>query len=80
VDYTARDEAGADIAWNVHHGLSKNLLSPEFPAYGWALKVKQQLLDRGVKFPPPSPREIRFREGRPNAWDIEAREKERENK
>jgi len=80
VDYTAYDQGGADIAWNIHNRLSKNLLSPEFPAYSWALKVKQQLLDRGVKFPPPSPRDIRFKEGRPNEWDIEAREKERENK
>ena len=77
VDYVARNEGRADIAWDVHDKLSENLLSPEYPAYGWALKVKQQLIDRGVKFPPLSPREVRWKEGKPNRWDIKAREKER---
>jgi hypothetical protein len=76
VDYAARDSLRGDIAWNVHEGLSEELLSPEFPAYGWAVKVKQQLIDRGVKFPPPSPREVRWQEGKPNKYDIEARLKE----
>ncbi|VAX03352.1 hypothetical protein MNBD_GAMMA19-952 [hydrothermal vent metagenome] len=77
VDYAARDATRGDIAWSVHNKLSKNLLSPEYPAYGWALKVKQQLIDRGVKFPPLSPREVRWKEGKPNKYDIKAREKER---
>ncbi len=76
-DYTVRDASRGDIAWNVHEGLSEGLLSPEYPAYGWALKVKQQLIDRGVKFPPLSPREVRWKEGKPNKYDIKAREKER---
>jgi len=76
VDYTVRDATRGDIAWNVHEGLSKNLLSPEFPAYGWAVKVKQQLIDRGVEFPPPSPREVRWQEGKPNKYDTKARLKE----
>jgi hypothetical protein len=59
VDYTNRNAAGGDIAWIVHEGLSENLLSPEYEAYGWALKVKQQLINRGVEFPPPSPKEVR---------------------
>jgi len=56
-DYDLRDSGESSIAWQIHNGLSKKLLSPEYPAYGWALKVKQQLIDRGVKFPPLSPRE-----------------------
>jgi len=76
-DYTARNKARGDIAWDVYDKLSNNLLSPEYPAYNWALKVKQQLIDRGVKFPPLSPREVRWKEGKPNRWDIKAREKER---
>ena len=80
-DYDLRDSGESSIAWQIHNGLSKNLLSPEYPAYGWALKVKQQLIDRGVKFPPLSPREVRWKEGKPNKYDIKAREKERqENK
>ena len=83
MDYTARNEGRSDIAWRVYNGLSKKLLSPDYPAHGWALKVKQQLIDRGVKFPPPSPREVRWREGNPNQFDIEARDKallDKENK
>ena len=76
-DYSVRDAGRADIAWDVHEKLSEELLSPEYPAYGWALKVKQQLIDRGVQFPPLSPREVRRKEGKPNRWDIKAREKER---
>jgi len=80
-DYSVRSGTRTDIAWNVHEGLTEDLLSPEFPAYSWALKVKQQLIDRGVKFPPLSPREVRWKEGKPNKYDIKAREKERqENK
>ncbi len=80
VDYAARDAGRSDIAWSVHKKLSRNLLSPEYPAYGWALKVKQQLIDRGVKFPPPSPREVRWKEGKPNKYDIKARRKELQEK
>ncbi|MFO7786809.1 MAG: hypothetical protein R6W87_03390 [Halospina sp.] len=67
-DYANRDSVGSSIAWEIHHGLSKDLLNPEFPAYDWALKVKEQLKERGVEFPPPSPQEVRKqreRDGRP---------------
>lgn len=57
-DYTNYDSVGSDIAWEIHNGLSKDLLNPDFPAYEWALKVKKQLEGRGVEFPPPSPKEI----------------------
>ncbi|MCF6345182.1 MAG: hypothetical protein L3J00_01790 [Thiomicrorhabdus sp.] len=72
-DFDKRSSTRADIAWNIHDGLSRNLINPESDAYDWALKVKQQLLDRGVKFPPPSPRELRWKAGEPNLWDIESR-------
>ncbi len=77
-DYDLRDALQGDIAWSVHEGLSENLFSPEYPAYGWALKVKQQLIDRGVKFPPPSPFDVRWSEGNPNKYDIKIRRKELE--
>ena len=79
VNYSARNKARGDVAWDVHDKLSNNLLNPEFPAYSWALKVKQQLIDRGVKFPPLSPREVRWKEGKPNKYDIKARRKELES-
>ena len=79
-DYAARDSLRGDIAWSVHEGLSENLLSPEYPAYGWALKVKQQLIDRGVKFPPPSPLDVRWSEGNPDKYDIRTRRKELQEK
>ena len=37
------------------------------------------LIDRGVEFPPPSPSEVRWAEGRPNQYDIEAREQEQQS-
>ncbi|TVP60219.1 MAG: ankyrin repeat domain-containing protein [Halomonadaceae bacterium] len=76
-DYTIRDASGADVAWEVYDKLDRNLLSPQYSAYDWAVKVKEKLQNRGVQFPPPSPREIRIQEGRPNRWDKEAMEKER---
>ena len=72
IDYSNRNSTDGTIAWNIHEGLTEGLLNPEYPAYKWALKVKQQLIDRGVAFPPPSPSEIRFAEGRPNKYDLEA--------
>jgi len=80
VDYAVRGSSRADIAWDLYDKLSENLLNPKYPAYGWALKVKQQLIDRGVKFPPLSPREVRWKEGKPNRYDIKARRKELEEK
>lgn len=58
-DYTNRATTGADIAWSIHDKLTSNLLSPEFPAYGWALKLKALLESKGIVFPPPSPAEVR---------------------
>ncbi|HEB94516.1 MAG TPA: ankyrin repeat domain-containing protein [Gammaproteobacteria bacterium] len=79
-DHAVRSATRADIAWQIHDGLSKNLLSPEYPAYDWALKVKQQLIDRGVKFPPPSPLDVRWSEGNPDKYDIRTRRKELQEK
>lgn len=50
---------GSSLAWRVHDSLS--IMSPKSPHYPWALKVKQLLLERGVKFPPLSPTEVRER-------------------
>ncbi|WP_406628213.1 ankyrin repeat domain-containing protein [Pectobacterium carotovorum] len=50
---------GASLAWSVEDSLS--IMSPKSPHYPWALKVKQLLLDRGVKFPPLPPAEVRDR-------------------
>ncbi|MBL0910487.1 ankyrin repeat domain-containing protein [Pectobacterium carotovorum] len=50
---------GASLAWSVEDSLS--IMSPKSPHYPWVLKVKQLLLDRGVKFPPLSPAEVRDR-------------------
>ncbi|WP_121576576.1 ankyrin repeat domain-containing protein [Brenneria alni] len=50
---------GGSLAWRVHESLS--IMSPQSPQYPWALKVKQLLQQRGVKFPPLSPVEVRER-------------------
>ncbi|MCA7011674.1 ankyrin repeat domain-containing protein [Dickeya dadantii] len=50
---------GASLAWTVEDSLS--LMDHRSPHYPWALKVKQLLQQRGVKFPPLSPAEVRER-------------------
>ncbi len=79
-DYTVRDRVDSDIAWHIYDGLENNLLNPQYPAHDWALKVKQELIDRGYPWPPLSPREVRWAEGRPNKFDLEARHKEEQEK
>jgi ankyrin repeat protein len=50
---------GASLAWTVEDSLS--LMDHRSPHYPWALKVKQLLQQRGIKFPPLSPAEVRER-------------------
>ncbi|GAB7213624.1 hypothetical protein OS42_02350 [Dickeya oryzae] len=50
---------GASLAWTVEDSLS--LMDHNSPHYPWALKVKQLLQQRGIKFPPLSPAEVRER-------------------
>ncbi|AJC65738.1 ankyrin repeat domain-containing protein [Dickeya zeae] len=50
---------GASLAWTVEDSLS--LMDHSSPHYPWALKVKQLLQQRGIKFPPLSPAEVRER-------------------
>ncbi|WDE09740.1 ankyrin repeat domain-containing protein [Thalassomonas haliotis] len=52
---------GGTLAWRTHSDLSKNLLNPEFDAYGWAIKIKELLIEEGIKFPPLSPEQVRER-------------------
>ncbi|EHD20420.1 MULTISPECIES: ankyrin repeat domain-containing protein [Brenneria] len=58
-DTTIRDRTGSDLAFSVEDSLAT--MSPQSPQYTWALKVKQLLQQRGVKFPPLSPAEVRER-------------------
>ncbi|AXW86069.1 hypothetical protein AU509_07390 [Lonsdalea britannica] len=51
------DDIGADLAWNVH--FSESVMSKDAPQRPWLIKVKQALEQKGVKFPPPSPKEVR---------------------
>uniref|UniRef100_UPI001115C006 ankyrin repeat domain-containing protein n=1 Tax=Aeromonas hydrophila TaxID=644 RepID=UPI001115C006 len=58
-DYQLRSATGADLAYRVEHSLS--LMDKSSPQYPWALKVKQFLVDKGIKFPPLTPAEVRER-------------------
>ncbi len=58
-DYQLRSATGADLAYRVEHSLS--LMDKSSPQYPWALKVKQFLVDKGTKFPPLTPAEVRER-------------------
>ncbi|QIZ51857.1 ankyrin repeat domain-containing protein [Dickeya zeae] len=50
---------GGSLAWRVHDSLS--IVANNSLNYSWLLKVKQQLQQRGIKFPPLSPEEVRER-------------------
>ncbi|MDD9210317.1 ankyrin repeat domain-containing protein [Aeromonas dhakensis] len=56
-DYRMRDSGGSDLAFSVEDSLS--LMDKSSPQYPWALKVKQFLVDKGIKFPPLTPAEVR---------------------
>lgn len=58
-DYKMRDSGGSDLAYSVEDSLS--LMDKSSPQYPWAIKVKQFLIDKGVKFPPLTPAEVRER-------------------
>ncbi|WP_279488060.1 ankyrin repeat domain-containing protein [Aeromonas veronii] len=58
-DYRMRDSGGSDLAFSVEDSLS--LMDKSSPQYPWALKVKQFLVDKGIKFPPLTPAEVRER-------------------
>ncbi|MGL6536421.1 ankyrin repeat domain-containing protein [Aeromonas hydrophila] len=56
-DFRIRAAVGADLAYIVEDSLS--LMDKSSPQYPWALKVKQFLVDKGIKFPPQTPAEVR---------------------
>ncbi|HDX8453967.1 ankyrin repeat domain-containing protein [Aeromonas hydrophila] len=58
-DFRIRAAVGADLAYIVEDSLS--LMDKSSPQYPWALKVKQFLVDKGIKFPPQTPAEVRER-------------------
>jgi len=61
-DYTVIDRAGGTLAWGVH----RTKVDPKSPDYRWVLKVREMLIARGVRLPPPSPKENRARLGIPD--------------
>lgn len=56
---------GGSLSWRVEESLS--IMSHDSPQYPWALKVKRLLQQRGVKFPPLSPAEVRERRAKGEA-------------
>ncbi|WP_025563781.1 ankyrin repeat domain-containing protein [Psychromonas sp. SP041] len=60
-DYHYPNKVGATIANRINKKLSRNLLTPKFKAYGWAIKTKELLISKGIKFPPYSPKDVRER-------------------
>jgi len=50
---------GANLAWRVYEVFEDGIVTPGNVNYPWATKIKQHLIEQGVKFPPPSPKEVR---------------------
>ena len=53
------DDTGADLAWSVYEPIEDGIIAPDSINYPWVMKIKQQLIEQGVEFPPPSPKEVR---------------------
>ncbi|WP_413283557.1 ankyrin repeat domain-containing protein [Vibrio sp. MA40-2] len=50
---------GANLAWRVHEVIADGIVAPGNVNYPWVMKIKQYLIEQGVQFPPPSPKEVR---------------------
>ncbi|WP_041418149.1 ankyrin repeat domain-containing protein [Shewanella woodyi] len=62
------DDTGSDLAWSVYEPIEDGIIAPDSFNYPWVMKIKQHLIDQGVKFPPPTPQEVRAmweKNGRP---------------
>jgi ankyrin repeat protein len=53
------DNTGSNLAWSVYEDLTDGIVDTDNFNYLWVMKIKQHLIDQGVKFPPPSPKEVR---------------------
>ncbi|MCG8707621.1 hypothetical protein JHU04_000810 [Brenneria sp. 4F2] len=53
------DKVGVSLAWNVYD--SESIMSKDAPQRPWLMKVKQALEQKGIRFPPTSPQEVRAR-------------------
>jgi hypothetical protein len=58
-DVSIHASTGANLAWMVDDKLNKGIIGPDSINYPWVMKIKQHLIEQGVKFPPPSPKEVR---------------------
>ncbi|ADM97662.1 ankyrin repeat domain-containing protein [Dickeya dadantii] len=58
-DITIYDATGSNMAWTVEDSLS--VMPHNAASYTWGIKVRELLQQRGIKFPPLSPAEVRER-------------------
>ncbi|TLX50010.1 ankyrin repeat domain-containing protein [Pseudoalteromonas ruthenica] len=58
-DFSAPSATGGTVANSIERDLRKKLLRPGTSNYDYAMKVKELLIEKGVSFPPPSPKEVR---------------------
>ncbi|WP_107768235.1 ankyrin repeat domain-containing protein [Dickeya dadantii] len=58
-DITIYDATGSNMAWTVEDSLS--VMPHNAASYPWGIKVRELLQQRGIKFPPLSPAEVRER-------------------
>lgn len=56
---TEPSTTGASVAWRVHLALEKNAKNPAFRVSAETHKTKALLIEKGVMFPPPSPKDVR---------------------
>lgn len=54
------DSTGSNLAWSVYEPIIDGIIAPDSINYPWIMKIKQHLIDQGIKFPPQSPKEVRI--------------------
>jgi|GEM_PF-3266542 len=55
------------MAWMINDKLSDRIIREGGVNYPWAIKIKQHLIDKGAKFSPLSPKQVREK------WDQEGK-------
>lgn len=60
---TQPSTTGASVAWRVHLALEKNAKNPAFRVSEETHKTKALLIEQGVTFPPPTPKEVKAQQG-----------------
>lgn len=58
-DFSTPSTTGGTVANSIEKDLRKKLVRPGTDNYEYVMEIKELLMEKGVSFPPPSPKEVR---------------------